>query len=68
MDRAWHQDMELVGRPLWDSVWKVRRARRQLHRQWARRDYHRSRNHIKAYCEYVARDGYYGAPWLKPEG
>lgn len=41
-----------------DSVWQVRKARRQLHRKWAVRNPARRGNNLKAYCDYVNDFGY----------
>jgi hypothetical protein len=51
-------DKFLMGNNKWGSVWAVRKARRQLNRKWASRNPGRRRNHIDAYCEYVADFGY----------
>jgi len=69
MDRAFQHDRRYLQMTAqWGSCWAVRKARRQLMRRWARR--YSSRYGVRSwlnYCEYVKRDGFYGAPWVAPE-
>lgn len=67
-DIPWRQDAAISGaKPEWGSAWRVRRARRQLMRKWAKRFSRRHGAHSwLAYCDTTARDGMYGAPWVRP--
>ena len=65
-DVGFELDAQLLGRSVHGSVWSLRRARRQLMRRWAKRGRAYGSNSWLVYCEYVARDGLYGAPWVPP--